>query len=173
MTQALSLGTATDKRRLPEMSKSVRRAWESLLKRPAPASPVEQNCTEITVERYESLAEIAARHGVSTADLVVTNGLSFHAQLSPGDRLTLPPARERRVSEHLAADVTIVRHMVREDDTLRSLASRCGASPELVLQANGLADESSLVPGMSVIMPVRLHPVDTGEIPRETRMPAA
>lgn len=152
---------------LTGLLRNVRAFATSLATPPTEPTPA----PAVTIDREQSPSEFAERHGVSMADLVVANGLGFRARLTPGMRIVVPPQRER--TNAAAAGISITKHIVRDEDTLESLAAHFGATPDLVLRANGLADESSLVPGMSVVMPSTLHPADTGEIPRNTNAQAA
>lgn len=165
MTQA-AIAREQSSRNLVDALTGLLRNVRAFAASPASSSTEPAPAPTVTIERDESPSEFAARHGISMADLVVANGLGFRARLTPGMQIVIPPQRERTNATSAGADVSITKHIVRDEDTLESLAAHFGAPPELVLRANGLADESSIVPGMSVVMPSTLHPADTGEIPR-------
>ena len=108
------------------------------------------------VRRGETLWRISRQHGVPVAALRRLNNLGVSARIKPGQVLTIsrnltpgePPPRQR--PEEKAARFT---HVVRNGDTLWSLARKYQTSTQALLRLNQLSMESVLRPGMRIIIP--------------------
>jgi LysM repeat protein len=96
---------------------------------------------------------IAARYGITLAQLMVVNGLSEGAILRPGEELLVP------------ARFTASEHLVRDGETLSSIAQRYGIAPELLAQHNGLWTRDLVVVGQRLAIPVMVDTV----VPRPER----
>lgn len=120
----------------------------------------------------ETAESIASRHGVSTASLLVRNGLGLRRDLEPGTVLVVDAACHGAADADRGAD-DIPRHDVRSGDTLEVIARRHDVSPRVLLAANGLACAASIAPGMTLVIPRSTDPRDTGEIPVIPLRPAA
>jgi membrane-bound lytic murein transglycosylase D len=115
-----------------------------------------------TVQRGETVAEIARIHGVSTNELQRLNGLSRNASLRPGQKLKLPPSKTQEASrtarKNLASAVAGSvssppaerRYTVRRGDTLAEIARAHGVSQEDLRRWNRLPRDASLRPGQTL-----------------------
>jgi hypothetical protein len=104
---------------------------------------------EVTIEDGETLSDLAARHGVSTASVLALNGLSWRFAPSTGDVLRVRPARAE-----LAQPVEDVRyHRVAEGETAAGIAARHGVAQAALLLANGLSRTAPLRPGQHLVLP--------------------
>ena len=90
--------------------------------------------TSVTVVDGDTLTAIAARHGVTTAELVAWNDIDDPDRIFVGDVIVLaPPATDGGSS-------TPVEHVVSAGDTLTLIAQRYGASVAGIAAQNQLAD---------------------------------
>jgi len=109
-----------------------------------------------TVGEHESLPDIAARYGLSTASLLALNGLSWSTAIHPGQILKLtasgpiapvsPPAPEEAIPQ-------TQRHTVAAGESLSSVAASYGVDTEALLSANGFSPSSIIYPGQVVTVP--------------------
>jgi len=112
-----------------------------------------------TVRRGDTLAVIAARHGVSIAALKTRNRLSSD-KILVGQKLFIPAARE-------------ITYTVRSGDTLGSIALRNGVSLDDLKSRNRLSTDRILV-GQKLIIPAGGSPtIAAGEPPRLAEVIAA
>src|SRR5262245_36702488 len=94
----------------------------------------------------DTLSAIAARHGVSTADLAALNGLADPDRLAAGATLALPAG----------ADLA---YRVRPGDTLEGIAAASGISVAALLAANPAIDDPALIHAGAVLtLPDGAHP---------------
>ncbi len=107
-----------------------------------PLPVVEPRVIEHLVQPGESLAAIAARFGVRTETIVHANGMTVEAAdgLMIGQRIVVP-----RVDGIL--------HVVKEGETVRSIATRFGVAPMAVIEANRLREPYVVVPSQRLIVP--------------------
>lgn len=102
-------------------------------------------CTE---ERCETLSHIAEMYGVSVNTILWANDISDPKSVQPGDTLVILP-------------ITGVRHVVKDSESLTSIAKKYGAktSEEVdamvseILAYNRLASASEVSPGDTVVVP--------------------
>lgn len=110
---------------------------------------------EYVVVPGDTIAAIAARYRLRTADLLARNGLSWSSTVFPGQRLALG---ERSASpEPIPADGDIRHHLVAPGDTVAGIAEHHGLPLADLLAANGLAPSSAVFPGESIVLP---SPID-------------
>jgi LysM repeat protein len=123
--------------------------------RPAPEAPgrSSEGTIEVVVAEGESVQDIAARHGVSTASLLARNGLGWHTPLTAGAVLLVRPGPQRVVPASGAAE-ELHRHRVASGDTVSAIAERHGVSTAAVLLANGLSRGSAVHAGQQLVIPV-------------------
>lgn len=119
--------------------------------RPAQTPPASTH----TVAAGESVAAIAARYGLATADVLSWNGLSWENSLiRPGQVLTLvaptapAPAPAAAPAPAVGASYTVV-----AGDTISGIAGRHGVTAGAVLAANGLTWDSIIYPGQTITVP--------------------
>lgn len=99
-----------------------------------------------TVERGDTLSEIAERSGTTIVALAEANDLADPNHIRVGQRLSL----SSRASDTEAAPVgnTSGRtHVVRSGESLGTIAARFGLTVEQLAQANGITDPSRIMAG--------------------------
>ena len=110
------------------------------------------------VQPGDTVSAIAARHGVSIADVFALNGLGWSSIIRPGQHLRLtgsapapgpaPAPSAPAAAAPAGATVTVV-----AGDTISSIALRSGVSTQAVLDANGLGWSSVIMPGQQLALP--------------------
>ncbi|MBM4419142.1 MAG: LysM peptidoglycan-binding domain-containing protein [Chloroflexi bacterium] len=107
-----------------------------------PVPVVEPRVVEHLVQPGESLAAIAAQFGVRTDTIVHANGMTVEDAdaLMIGQKILVPR-------------VDGVLHLVREGETVRSIAARSGIAPLAVIEANRLREPYVVVPNQRLIIP--------------------
>lgn len=124
---------------------------------PAPAAPAASG--SYTIVRGDTLSSIAAKHRVSTQQLIQANGLSFSSIIYPGQTLRLPggssaaPAAPVAAPAPVAAATADGSYTIRSGDTLSSIASRTGHSVQALMGANGLSWTSTIYAGKTLRLP--------------------
>lgn len=120
------------------------------------SSPASDNTLQDTTDMYtvvdgDTVRDIAQRAGVSTAELLAANGLSWRTMIAVGQVLHVPlntagiPARFETVD--------ISRHNVVAGDTLEAIARLYGVQPRAIMTANGLHKTSRLIIGQRLVIP--------------------
>src|SRR5690606_37141710 len=102
-------------------------------------------CTE---ERCETLSHIAEMYGVSVNTILWANDISDPKSVQPGDDLIILP-------------ITGVRHIVKDNESLASIAKKYGAESsddvkamvEEIMSYNRLASAGDISPGDTVVVP--------------------
>jgi LysM repeat protein len=93
----------------------------------------------------ETIEIIAARYGVSVEDIVAANNLADPDLIRAGDVLIIPgvaaPTPEPGV------------HIVRQGETLQSIASMYGTTVEAIALANGIINTNYIYVGQSLTIP--------------------
>lgn len=115
------------------------------------------------VQNGDTVSEIAARFGLSTAAVLAMNGLSWKSLIFPGQVLALAgpahaapapaapaPAAAPAAPAPAAAATT---YTVARGDTVSGIAGRFGVTTRAVLAANGLSSSSLIFPGQKVRIP--------------------
>ena len=112
-----------------------------------------------TVERGDTLSEIADWYDVSLRTLLALNGLDSSSLIHPGDEIRLPgnaaaderlPVEEDAEEEEPSPGRT---HTVRSGDTLGRIADDHDVSLETVLELNGLDKSTIIHPGDVIRLP--------------------
>jgi LysM repeat protein/predicted nucleic acid-binding Zn ribbon protein len=115
-----------------------------------------------TVKRGDNVNLIAARYGVTVADLMAFNGMSSDV-LQIDQRLTIPVGDVPRGSDGLPVPTptptprsAIYLVVVRAGDTIESIAQRLGSSVDAIVEFNdNLQNADTIIrPGEQVIVPV-------------------
>ncbi|MEI5584796.1 MULTISPECIES: lytic transglycosylase [unclassified Agromyces] len=148
---AVTLGIAQPADAAPQTVKRSSKA-KALRSSPAPATQVRSASdvpAEVTVGDGDTVSGIAARFGLSTAEVLAENGLSWSSLIFPGQRLALPGGTTQRSAER----PSIPRHVVAPGDTVAGIAAEHGLSVDDVLRANGLDRASLIFPGQSIVLP--------------------
>lgn len=116
------------------------------------------------VARGETLSEIAARYGLSVAELSALNGLRSAHRIRAGQRLRLRlPADEGRVTARSADEDGL--YTVRAGDTLAAIAADLGLEVAALAALNGIDDPRRLRPGMRLRLAA--GPADTAGDPTD------
>jgi membrane-bound lytic murein transglycosylase D len=96
-----------------------------------------------TVQRGDSLSQVADRFGVSLTDLMAVNNMSNRHFIRVGQQLHLP-----RTSASPAAPALVDgRYRVRQGDSLSTIADRFGINEEKLLAINALPDRNAIYKG--------------------------
>ncbi len=134
-----------------------------------------------TIAEGDTIAGIAAAHGLSTVDLLEANGLSWSSTIYPGQTIVLPGAdravpslpgapqliaheqpAEQAAAEQAPAEEpaetpssssSSTRHTVGAGETISAIAARFGVSVTSILDANGLNRTSIIYPGSELVIP--------------------
>jgi len=99
------------------------------------------------VRRGDTLSGIARRYRTSPQAIAAASGISVHAVLHVGDRLTVVPgvgstAEARRIAQgggQAAPTGTEVVHVVRRGESLTAIARRYGTTPQAIARTNGIS----------------------------------
>lgn len=94
----------------------------------------------------ETLGGVAQRYGVSTRDLMRTNGISNARRVRVGRALVIP-------SENASGTPEMKSHTVRSGDSPYSIARLYGVTVKALLRANGIRNPRSLRPGQILVIP--------------------
>ena len=130
-----------------------------VLKLPAPASggttapsgpPVTApvgGATSHVVVAGDTISGIAARYGISQAQLVAANGLTG-GRVYVGQRLSLVPSTNNRPPTGATTTYTVV-----AGDTLSGIAQKMGTTVRAIQSANSLTNPNQVVVGMRLTIP--------------------
>lgn len=131
-------------------SSAVRVPTPSSVRIPASAAP-----ETYEVQSGDTVATIAARHGLRTTDVLAINGLTSSSIIYPGQvlRLAAAPADPPPPAATAPAAPTTGSYVVVGGDTISSIAGHHGLSIHEVLNANGLDWSSIIYPGQSLAIP--------------------
>jgi N-acetylmuramoyl-L-alanine amidase len=123
---------------------------------PAPDRPsgVAQpaDTVEVAVQAGDTVGDVAARYGLSTASFIALNGLNWRSTLTEGDRLLVRAPRHAAPSATPVAPERI--HHVQAGETLAAVAARHGVGVAALLLANGLSRGAEPLPGTVLTLPV-------------------
>ena len=117
---------------------------------PRPDRPTSAaDASTYTVAKGDTLASIAAAHGVSVAQLVALNRISPAQRLTPGQRLLVPERQMLATGERL--------HTVLPGESWNYIADKYRTTLDDLLTRNDLTRPSVLRPGQEIVVPpVRL-----------------
>ncbi|MEY4102599.1 MAG: hypothetical protein RIR88_733 [Actinomycetota bacterium] len=104
-----------------------------------------------TVAEGDTVRSIAVAHGVSTAELLAANGLSWKTLIFAGQQLNIPANSNGTESAHVGESIT--RHSVVAGETLEAIARLHAVQPRAIMTANGLDRSSRLVVGQRLVIP--------------------
>lgn len=104
-----------------------------------------------TVVAGDTLRSIAQLHGISSAELLAANGLSWKTMMFAGQQLNIPASTSGTESAEVGESIT--RHNVSSGETLEAIARSYGVQPRAIMTANGLDRSSRLVVGQRLVIP--------------------
>lgn len=127
---------------------------------PALAAPNTDDVIYI-VRRGDTLFSIARRFGVSLSALATANGISNPALIYVGQRLVIPGASSSTSTSVGAASggntgstgPCAQKYIVQRGDTLRLIASKCGATVAALVSANRIANPNLIFVGQVLTIP--------------------
>lgn len=106
-----------------------------------------------TVKRGDSISEIAAKNGISTAALLKANNLTAKQanKIQPGRKLTIPA----KSGAEKTAKNTI--HTVKRGESVARIATRYGVTTQDILKANNLTMKQAekIQPGRQLTIPAK------------------
>jgi LysM repeat protein len=119
--------------------------------------------TEITVQRGQTMSEIAHDENVTVARLAAFNGIANPNLIYEGQVLRIPPPEGGEFA-----------YVIAPGDTLGAIAKRNGTTVEAIAKRNDLSDVHRIVAGRSLFTRVRAAPgaPPTTEAPATTAAPA-
>ncbi|WP_400998074.1 LysM peptidoglycan-binding domain-containing protein [Agromyces sp. GXQ0307] len=148
---AVTLGFAQPADAAPQSVKRQPKAKETRgTPTPRQAMPASAVPSEVVVAQGDTVSAIAERYGLSTAEVLAENGLSWSSLIFPGQRLALPGGAPDFTVE---TDAGIARHIVAPGDTMIAIAAEYGLDVDVVLSANGLGRASLIFPGQAITIP--------------------
>ena len=100
------------------------------------------------VQRGESLASIAAKHGISVQTLAAANGMTPDSIIFVGTRLRLTPAPE--FSGDTGGSAT---HIVKAGESLGEIAASAGTTVGRLVELNNLANPDLIRIGQRLVVP--------------------
>lgn len=112
-----------------------------------------------TVSSGETLLSIGLQYGVTVDEIQRANGLT-DVLIRIGDQLRIPreQAAETEGAAEQGAPTSAFKYLVRQGDTIISIATQLGSSVNAILQANNLTSNSIIRPGDELIVPVSAVP---------------
>lgn len=112
---------------------------------PPPSTPIPSEGVQHVVAWGETLEIIATRYGVSAEAIAAANGLTNPNLIKAGDILIIPGATAPPSQE--------VVHVVRQGETLKSIAAAYGTTSDAIASANGIVNENLIYVGQRLIIP--------------------
>jgi LysM repeat protein len=134
-----------------------------------------------TVQRGDSLSEIAWAHRVPLKEVFRLNGMDYSTVIYAGQKIVLPggdaapqASGERRAASSAAASSAAAStYTVRRNDGWWVIAQRTGSSMAALQQANGMSATTMLHPGMVLKVPGATAPAEpTAAAPQGQAAPA-
>jgi LysM repeat protein len=104
-----------------------------------------------TIQPGEALSGIAARYGVSEADLAQANGITNPNLIYAGKVLVIPGCGAPSAAPVASAGQGV--HVVAPGETLSSIAAQNGTTVEAIAQANGIANPNAIYVGERLVIP--------------------
>ncbi len=108
---------------------------------------------EIVVADGDTVSGIAERYGLSTAEVLAQNGLSWSSLIFAGQRLALPGGTSHTAAPPPSPAAEIAKHTVVAGETVGGIAVQYGLELDVVLRANGLSRQSLIFPGETIVLP--------------------
>ena len=118
------------------------------------------------VRSGDTLSELAAKHGVSVAELAEANGIDDPNRVAAGTKLVIPGAQgagkpkadgagrsERSDGKAGSGKHQGASHTVAPGETLSAIAARYGVTVRALAQANGITDVNRITAGQRLAIP--------------------
>ncbi len=102
--------------------------------------------TFYTVQRGETLSQIASMFGSTTGQLQKLNGLKNPNHIKKGQRLRVRPTDTRQSG-------VFTQHQVKKGETLSYLAGKYGVSVSAIMEANSLTNRHRVMAGQHLLIP--------------------
>lgn len=135
---------------IPSGSADLAHSADSVAGAEVTASAAGEDSATYTVQRGDTLSEIAQAHGMSTGQLMELNDLTRSNLVRVGQVLRVS-GRATAAQEELALSGSV--YVVRPGETLSEIAQRLGTTAEALKAANGLADASVVRVGQRIGIP--------------------
>jgi membrane-bound lytic murein transglycosylase D len=116
-----------------------------------------------TVQRGDSLSQIADRFGVGLSDLMAVNNMGNRHFIRVGQQLQLP----RTAAAPATPALVDGRYRVRQGDSLSGIANRFGVAEEKIVALNGLSDRNAIYKGQLLRLegePAQLASIDSADV---------
>ncbi|WP_200838776.1 MULTISPECIES: LysM peptidoglycan-binding domain-containing protein [Microbacterium] len=104
------------------------------------------------VQPGDTVAGIAGRFGLRTADVLSWNGLSWRSVIYPGQTLALRAPAQAPVVEAAPTPTAAKTHVVAAGDTVFAIAEKYGTSVSSILAANRLSGAAIIYPGQKLVV---------------------
>jgi LysM repeat protein len=119
---------------------------------PPPTATLPPNQTRHTVQPGETVSTIAKKYGATTNAILEANGLKTNTILSVGQELIipLPLANTATPTVSPTPSPTPFEYTVKTGDTLSEIAKRYHTTVEALMQANNIADATSVRAGTTL-----------------------
>lgn len=154
---------------VPAAEKSSKKLSTKAEKQAAESDSADKvNTTDYKVKSGESLKRIAARHGLSVAELADLNGIPAQARIQTGDTISVPAEEKSNQKsskkqsakvEKPAADsdakgkVNTTDYKVKSGESLGRIAARHGLSVVALADLNGIPSDSKIQAGDTISVP--------------------
>jgi murein DD-endopeptidase MepM/ murein hydrolase activator NlpD len=135
------------------------------------AAAQESNQTIYVVQPGDTLASIALRYGLTTAELARANGLISPDLIYVGMKLTVPASAGTAPAGKPATVVNRL-HTVQASETLLALALKYGTTARSLIETNQLDRSGFIVPGQQLIIPADARSNQAGVAQPTTPLPA-
>ncbi|HEX6947438.1 MAG TPA: LysM peptidoglycan-binding domain-containing protein [Acidimicrobiia bacterium] len=103
---------------------------------------------DYTVQRGDTLWQIAHDNGVTVADMAKTNGIENPDLIFPGQVLVIPGKETAK-----ATPPKEVVHVVQAGETLAKIASKYGSTASAIAKANDIRNVNLIRPGQKLVIP--------------------
>jgi LysM repeat protein len=104
-----------------------------------------------TIQPGEALSGIAARYGVSEAELAQANGIANPNLIYAGKVLVIPGCGAAAPAPAASAGQGV--HVIAPGETLSGIAAQYGTTVAAIAQANGIANPSAIYAGERLVIP--------------------
>jgi murein DD-endopeptidase MepM/ murein hydrolase activator NlpD len=136
-----------------------------------PAAAQTSDQTAYVVQPGDTLASIALRYGLATADLAKANGLINPNLIYVGQPIVIPAAAPSTPRAKSAAVANRL-HIVQADETLFGLALRYGTTIQSFIDTNQLNRAGFIIPGQPLTIPIAAKSNAAGVAQPRTPLPA-